>query len=96
MIILLTLPAALLIILVFGLPIIRYLWLSLHASSVMTELNIINNNGANWTRIINDDRFWKDTFQTFRFASTSAAIFSAPSCIIVLSNSLAHETLQEG
>ena len=72
--ILLIVPAAIMMLLVFGYPIIRYLWLSFHASSVITGLEIINNNGANWTRIINDDRFWRDAFQTFRFASLSVTL----------------------
>ncbi|WP_320667739.1 sugar ABC transporter permease [Prochlorococcus sp. MIT 1307] len=69
--ILLFLPAAILIIIVYCIPIFRYTWLSLHASSVMTGLKIIPNNGGNWNRIISDDRFWQDAFQTFRFASIS-------------------------
>ena len=70
----LLLPASLLILLVFGYPILRYFWLSFHASSVITGLDIIPNNGLNWIRIISDDRFWRDSYQTFRFASTSVAI----------------------
>ncbi len=71
---LLILPALILIVIVFGIPIIRYFWLSLHASSVMTGLNSIPNNGANWLRIFNDDRFWQDAFQTLRFASVSVTL----------------------
>ena len=69
--ILILMPALLLIIIVFGYPIIRYAWLSFHTSSVITKFELINNNGANWIRIIHDDRFWNDSFQTLRFAFTS-------------------------
>ncbi len=71
---LLILPAALLIILIFGTPLIRYIWLSFHASSVITGLVPIANKGANWQRLINDQRFWQDSFQTFRFAALSVSL----------------------
>ncbi|HJO78069.1 MAG TPA: sugar ABC transporter permease, partial [Prochlorococcaceae cyanobacterium Fu_MAG_134] len=51
MIQLLLLPAALLIALIFGIPLLRYLWLSFHADSVITSLVAIPNNGANWFRL---------------------------------------------
>ncbi len=70
----LILPAIILIGIVFGYPIIRYFWLSFHASSVLTNLDVINNNGANWLRVIGDGRFWQDTIQTFRFASVSVSL----------------------
>ena len=74
MALILLLPATILIFFIFGFPVSRYLWLSFHASSVITGLDIIPNNGANWFRLISDDRFWRDAFQTFRFASTSVSI----------------------
>ncbi len=74
MIILLLLPAIVLIILIFCVPLIRYLWLSLHASSVVTGLEALPNYGANWFRLINDDRFWQDALQTSRFATLSVSL----------------------
>jgi len=71
---LLFLPAAILIFSVFAIPIIRYTWLSFHASSVLTRLEDIPNNGANWFRIFGDDRFWQDAYQTIRFTSISVTL----------------------
>ncbi len=74
MIILFLLPAGILILLVFGVPLIRYSWLSMHAASVVTGLDNIPNGGANWIRLLNDMRFWKDAWQTVRFASFSVSL----------------------
>ena len=74
MIQLLLLPAALLIALVFGIPLIRYCWLSVHADSVVTGLVAIPNHGANWLRLFNDERFWQDSAQTARFAFVSVSL----------------------
>ncbi len=71
---LLILPALVLIFIVFGFPIIRYFWLSIHASSVLTGLTATPNYGANWIRLLNDDRFWLDTIQTIRFTMCSVLI----------------------
>ena len=71
---LLLLPALFLVAVVFGVPLIRYAWLSAHADSVLTGLVAIPNNGANWLRLINDQRFWQDTAQTVRFAVVSVAL----------------------
>ncbi|MFL0750267.1 MAG: carbohydrate ABC transporter permease [Prochlorococcus sp.] len=86
MIQLLLLPAALLIALIFGIPLLRYLWLSFHADSVITSLVAIPNNGANWFRLFNDQRFWQDTYQTARFAfvSVSLEIFLALGIALLL------------
>ena len=71
---LLALPALLLIALVFGWPMLRYGWLSLHASSVLTGLEPIPNQGANWARLLEDPRFWQDALQTLRFAVVSVGL----------------------
>ena len=81
---LLFLPAGLLIIIVFGIPIVRYTWLSFHASSVLTKLEVLPNNGANWIRILGDDRFWQDAYQTVRFASISVTIEICLAILIAL------------
>ena len=70
----LALPALLLMALVFGWPMLRYGWLSLHASSVLTGLEPIPNQGANWTRLLEDPRFWQDAAQTLRFAGVSVGL----------------------
>lgn len=74
MTVLLLLPAIILVGIIFGVPLIRYAWLSGHADSVITGLVAIPNNGANWLRLVNDQRFWQDTFQTVRFSIFSVGI----------------------
>ena len=64
-------PALLLMALVFGWPMLRYAWLSFHADSVLTGLVPVANGGANWLRLLADDRFWQDVLQTSRFALVS-------------------------
>ncbi len=71
---LLMLPALALLGVVFLYPLLRYAWLSLHASSVLTGLVPVPNGGANWTRLLDDARFWQDAAQTLRFAGTSVAL----------------------
>ena len=82
--IILFIPAAILISLVFLLPLIRYIWLSFHANSVITGLVMVPNNGANWSRLLNDQRFWQDAFQTIRFASLSVTFELILAIIIAL------------
>ena len=67
---LLAAPALLLIVVVFGWPMLRYAWLSFHADSVLTGLEPVANGGANWWRLAADQRFWLDAGQTARFALT--------------------------
>ena len=71
---LLLLPALLLMGLVFIWPMLRYGWLSFHADSVLTGLNPVPNGGANWLRLLDDQRFWQDTLQTTRFAGVSVGL----------------------
>ena len=71
---LLALPALLLMALVFGWPMLRYSWLSMHASSVLTGLEPVPNQGANWIRLLEDARFWQDAVQTLRFAAVSVGL----------------------
>jgi len=71
---LLMLPALLLLAAVFLWPLLRYGWLSGHASSVLTALVAIPNGGANWQRLLADSRFWQDAAQTLRFAGVSVAL----------------------
>ena len=82
----LALPALLLIALIFGWPMLRYGWLSFHASSVLTGLVAVPNGGANWQRLISDARFWQDVIQTGRFAlvSVSAELLLALAIALLL------------
>ncbi len=84
MIILLFIPALTLIIFAFGLPIIHYTWLSLHSASVLTGLKLLPNYGANWIRLLNDQRFWQDVVQTLRFATVSVSLELVLAVIIAL------------
>ena len=74
MTVLLLLPALLLMGLVFVWPMLRYGWLSFHADSVLTGLNPVPNGGANWIRLLDDQRFWQDALQTTRFAGVSVLL----------------------
>ncbi|MFM7674752.1 MAG: carbohydrate ABC transporter permease [Synechococcus sp.] len=71
---LLLLPALLLVAGVFLWPLLRYGWLSLQASSVLTGLVAVPNGGTNWLRLLEDGRFWQDAAQTLRFAGVSLAL----------------------
>jgi multiple sugar transport system permease protein len=74
MTLLLLLPALALVLAVFLWPLLRYGWLSLQASSVLTGLVPVPNGGANWQRLLADARFWQDAAQTLRFAGLSLAL----------------------
>ena len=74
MINLLLLPPIFLLLVIFCVPLLRYAWLSFHSSSVITGLEAIPNNGANWERLINDQHFWQVFFQTLRFSIVSVGI----------------------
>ena len=60
--------------LIFGWPLLRYAWLSGHADSVLTGLVPVANGGANWLRLLSDQRFWVDALQTARFGVVSVGI----------------------
>ena len=59
---------------IFGWPLLRYAWLSGHADSVLTGLVPVANGGANWLRLLSDQRFWGDALQTGRFGVVSVGI----------------------
>ena len=82
-IIILILPF-LLISLIFIFPLIRYIWLSFHSFSVVTNLEIIPNGLSNWNRLILDSRFWQDVLQTGRFTFTSVILEIILAIIIAL------------
>ena len=80
----LLIPSMLMLISVFGLPLMRYAWLSFHADSVLTGLQPIANGGANWIRLLNDHRYWQDLIQTMRFAIASVGIELVLGVVIAL------------
>ena len=84
MIALLLVPALLLLVVVFVGPLFRYAWLSFHADSVVTGLIAIPNGGANWLRLVQDQRYWQDLFQTLRFAGVSVGIELVLALLIAL------------
>ena len=84
MIALLLIPSFLLLVVVFILPLIRYSWLSFHADSVVTGLIAIPNYGANWVRLIQDERYWQALWQTFRFSGVSVSLELVLALIIAL------------
>ena len=65
---LLMLPALLLLAAVYLWPLLQVSWLSLRASSLLTGLTALPNEGANWRRLLEDGRFWSDLAFTLRFA----------------------------
>ncbi|MEB3302559.1 MAG: sugar ABC transporter permease [Cyanobacteriota bacterium] len=67
-------PALLLLALIFLWPWLHYGWLSVHASSLLTNLKAVPNGGANWQRLLQDGRFWQDALQTLRFAGVSVLL----------------------
>ena len=77
-------PSMLLLVSVFGLPLMRYAWLSFHADSVLTGLQPVANGGANWIRLMNDHRYWQDLSQTMRFAIASVGIELVLGLVIAL------------
>ena len=84
MIVLLLVPALLLLVIVFVGPLFRYAWLSFHADSVITGLIAIPNGGANWLRLVQDQRYWQDLFQTLRFAGVSVGLELVLALLIAL------------
>ena len=84
MIALLLAPALLLLVVVFVGPLFRYAWLSFHADSVITGLIAIPNGGANWWRLVHDQRYWQDLFQTLRFAGVSVGLELVLALLIAL------------
>ena len=84
MIALLLVPSLLLLVVVFVGPLFRYAWLSFHADSVITGLIAIPNGGANWLRLVQDQRYWQDLFQTLRFAEVSVGLELVLALLIAL------------
>ena len=68
------LPALILLLLVFGYPIIRAFWLSLFTKNLGTELQPIFAGFDNYTRMLGDGRFWNSLWTTTIFTTASVII----------------------
>ncbi|MDY7012790.1 MAG: sugar ABC transporter permease [Cyanobacteriota bacterium] len=71
---LLTLPALLVLALVFAYPIARAFWLSFFAENLGTQLQPVFAGLDNYTRIGGDGRFWQSFWNTSLFTVSSAFI----------------------
>jgi multiple sugar transport system permease protein len=71
---LLSLPALLLLILVFAYPIGRALWLSLFTRNLGTKLEPVFSGLDNYTRMMGDGRFWQSCWTTTVFTATSVCL----------------------
>jgi len=67
-------PGLVLLAIVFAWPLLNSAWLSTQASSVLTGLAPLANDGANWQRLLGDARFWQDAASTLRFAGVSVGL----------------------
>ena len=67
-------PAVALLLATFALPLLRYLWLSGQAQTVLTGLQPRPVGGEQWLRLWNDSRFWQDAWQTLRFSAVSVGL----------------------
>ncbi|MDJ0695259.1 MAG: sugar ABC transporter permease [Mastigocoleus sp. MO_167.B18] len=68
------LPALILLLLVFGYPIIRAFWLSLFTKNLGTELQPIFVGFDNYIRMVGDGRFWNSLWTTTIFTTASVII----------------------
>ncbi|KST67975.1 carbohydrate ABC transporter permease [Mastigocoleus testarum] len=68
------LPALILLLLVFGYPIIRAFWLSLFTKNLGTELQPIFAGFDNYIRMVGDGRFWNSLWTTTIFTTASVII----------------------
>ncbi|MGB6298892.1 MAG: sugar ABC transporter permease [Rivularia sp. (in: cyanobacteria)] len=67
----LLIPAILLLLLVFGYPIVRAFWLSLFTKNLGTQLQPVFSGLDNYGRMIGDGRFWQSFLVTTIFTSAS-------------------------
>ncbi|NER86091.1 MULTISPECIES: sugar ABC transporter permease [unclassified Moorena] len=71
---LLVTPALLLLLLVYGYPILRSFWLSLFTKNLGTQLQPVFSGLNNYGRMIGDGRFWQSLWNTVIFTSVSVAL----------------------
>jgi len=67
-------PALLWLVAIFAAPLLHYAWLSTQAQSVLTGLEPRPVGAEQWLRLLNDARFWQDTWQTLRFSAASVGL----------------------
>ncbi|EGJ31140.1 MULTISPECIES: sugar ABC transporter permease [Moorena] len=71
---LLVTPALLLLLLVYGYPILRSFWLSLFTKNLGTQLQPVFSGLNNYGRMMGDGRFWQSLWNTVIFTSVSVAL----------------------
>ncbi|NEP53219.1 MAG: sugar ABC transporter permease [Moorea sp. SIO3C2] len=71
---LLVTPALLLLLLVYGYPILRSFWLSLFTKNLGTQLEPVFSGLNNYGRMMGDGRFWHSLSNTVIFTSVSVAL----------------------
>ncbi|NEO41459.1 MAG: sugar ABC transporter permease [Moorea sp. SIOASIH] len=71
---LLVTPALLLLLLVYGYPILRSFWLSLFTKNLGTQLQPVFSGLNNYGRMMGDGRFWHSLWNTAIFTSVSVAL----------------------
>ncbi|HEY9823297.1 MAG TPA: sugar ABC transporter permease [Candidatus Sericytochromatia bacterium] len=67
-------PALLLLLLIYGYPILRSFWLSLFTKNLGTQLEPIFSGLDNYDRMIGDGRFWQSLWNTAIFTSSSVVL----------------------
>ena len=67
-------PALLLLLLIYGYPILRSFWLSLFTKNLGTQLAPIFSGLDNYDRMIGDGRFWQSLWNTAIFTSSSVVL----------------------
>ncbi len=82
-------PALLILLLVFGYPIIRAFWLSLFTENLGTELEPVFSGLGNYGRMFVDGRFWQSIWNTsiFTFFSISLELILGMGIALVLDKS---------
>ncbi|NEO69258.1 sugar ABC transporter permease [Moorena sp. SIO3H5] len=71
---LLVTPALLLLLLVYGYPILRSFWLSLFTKNLGTQLQPVFSGLNNYGRMMGDGRFWHSLWNTVIFTSVSVGL----------------------
>lgn len=67
-------PALLLLLLIYGYPILRSFWLSLFTKNLGTQLEPVFSGLDNYDRMIGDGRFWQSLWNTTIFTSASVVL----------------------
>ena len=70
----LLLPALILLLLVFGYPILRAFWLSLFTQNLGTQLKTVFSGLDNYGRMMGDGRFWQSMWNTTVFTTASVLL----------------------